>query len=794
VGVGVVAGCNAQPSTDSVTRSLPAWTLEVGNHRTSVTLPARLNAYANEGELSSSGVPDREGAFVLTTRVTLSAEERQRPLKLVVQSPEAPMALLVNGRPASTTSTSLVNGYRRNGPHVFALPQEELARAEITLNLAVQHQWTQSAWVTAVPLITDNADSYVNFGSFNNVIVPIGATILCLQIGLICLGVYLMDRRRRSYFYFGCQIIFASVYPFYVSTLLQLPFGRYDVVVMVASLTLAGFVSVKFVHAFFGLAAPSRWWDRAYTVLGLVVPVLIADPFRITRIAGVVNVAAILTALLYVCFVLARVGWRRRTPNASAQVLFVLWSLFILLCAPDFALWIGSPLSWIPGALRTGPIGLTVLALALSIVLTREHQQSMRNTDKLNAELQERIALLEKNQVEIEQLNADLKRQVAVRADQFLAALSGEVASHRPSLEAGTVVSARYAVVQPLGQGGMGSVFEVERLSDRKHFALKVTHSPRGQALARLAREARIVATVTHPNVVSVVDVDIDRTQASGYFLYLVMELVRGPSLAEVIDADRPQSWKLEVLRQVAQGLGALHDASIVHRDVTPANVLLEGNLAEPRVKLTDFGISREDGEREPSKSDPGEQGLPSIAVPDASAGPKKSQFAGVVIEDKCDFDEALGVLGEFDLSDTTMQLAIESGGALPSVPVVRSSGVSVRQLTHGGVLSGTPMFIAPEAVRSVAVTASADMFAFGVLAFRLLEGTAPFDESVAVSLLEKRSAAARKPFSKTPSSWTDFRNLVELCLSFKPEQRPSARVAAEIIAGTIRESISAAT
>ena len=154
------------------------------------------------------------------------------------------------------------------------------------------------------------------------------------------------------------------------------------------------------------------------------------------------------------------------------------------------------------------------------------------------------------------------------------------------------MVENRYRVIKELGSGGMGTVYEIERITDGKHFALKaLAGGGDAQARARFAREAQIVANVNHPNVVSIVDVDV----AKSGFIFLVMELVEaGTTLSDVRRRNRDVPWTLGVLAQVAEGIDAIHGAGIIHRDLKPGNILLSRGAdgRKPLVKITDFGIS----------------------------------------------------------------------------------------------------------------------------------------------------------------------------------------------------------
>lgn len=188
---------------------------------------------------------------------------------------------------------------------------------------------------------------------------------------------------------------------------------------------------------------------------------------------------------------------------------------------------------------------------------------------------------------EVRELNSEVRRQVAERArslaDSLVRLLDSPSSAAR--VVAGDVIEGRYRVLRPLGQGGMGVVYEVERLHDGYRLALKmmlgVAHR---SALARFARGAQVAAQLDHPNVVATLDLGVTSTGA----LFLVMELVRGTTLQAERARYGEVSWGAPVVVQVARALSAMHGQGIVHRDLKPSNVLLEGAL----VKVGDFGIA----------------------------------------------------------------------------------------------------------------------------------------------------------------------------------------------------------
>ncbi len=148
-----------------------------------------------------------------------------------------------------------------------------------------------------------------------------------------------------------------------------------------------------------------------------------------------------------------------------------------------------------------------------------------------------------------------------------------------------------YEVKGILGRGGMGIVLKAHDIALNRNVAIKVLLAPlasNGAARRRFLREARAAAAVVHEHIVAVHAVE----EARG-LPYLVMEYVPGRSLQERLDRDGPLSLT-EVLRigmQTAAGLAAAHAQGLVHRDVKPANILLENGVE--RVRLTDFGLAR---------------------------------------------------------------------------------------------------------------------------------------------------------------------------------------------------------
>ncbi|MFD7436646.1 serine/threonine-protein kinase [Streptomyces sp. NPDC059861] len=159
------------------------------------------------------------------------------------------------------------------------------------------------------------------------------------------------------------------------------------------------------------------------------------------------------------------------------------------------------------------------------------------------------------------------------------------------------VIAGRYRLLSPLGEGGMGTVWRARDEVLNREVAVKEVRAPAGLAAsdvermyARLEREAWAAARVANRNVVTVYDVATEEGRP-----WIVMELVRGISLADQLDAEGPLPPRraARIGAEVLSALRAAHEAGVLHRDVKPANVLLSN---DDRVVLTDFGIATVEG------------------------------------------------------------------------------------------------------------------------------------------------------------------------------------------------------
>jgi serine/threonine protein kinase len=276
-------------------------------------------------------------------------------------------------------------------------------------------------------------------------------------------------------------------------------------------------------------------------------------------------------------------------------------------------------------------------------------------------------------------------------------------------------VIGQYRVVEFLGEGGMGTVFEVEHIALTRRYALKVLRTKvierDAGAAQKFLREARTAARVRHTNIVDVVDF--------GYLLdgrpYFVMELLEGQSLADLVAAGPlPPGDVVLIARQLANALAAAHDRGVVHADVTPSNVL-----------VVDAGV-------------------------DSGAGLGSGLGAG-------GRDPALG---------SELQVKLVDFG------LAELAGDGLRDENPEFVL-GTPAYISPEQLRGLAPTDRSDQYGLGAVLFELLSGRPPYHHDDLRTLCMMHLTApipmVESPHGPLPPKLAD---IVTTCLQKTPQAR----------------------
>jgi serine/threonine protein kinase/WD40 repeat protein len=168
------------------------------------------------------------------------------------------------------------------------------------------------------------------------------------------------------------------------------------------------------------------------------------------------------------------------------------------------------------------------------------------------------------------------------------------VAGSRPPGEvAGAVIANRYKLVEPIGEGGMGSVWVAEQTAPiRRLVALKLVKPGMDSTsvLTRFEAERQALALMDHPHIAKILDAG---TTESGR-PFFVMELVKGLPLTEYCDARRlPISNRLELFQQICAAVQHAHQKGIIHRDLKPTNILVTEHDGRPNPKVIDFGLAK---------------------------------------------------------------------------------------------------------------------------------------------------------------------------------------------------------
>jgi hypothetical protein len=518
---------------------------------------------------------------------------------------------------------------------------------------------------------------------------------------------FFLARRRRDFGWFSIQALGALLYPLFATGLTQ-PLGPVDIGIMGSALTAACISSVYFTHEVFNLGQV----HKAFPIIlmaSVLSTIVFHSPFEaVPRTLGTVG-----SVELVVVYQLVRLGRLSLKRSMNAFVFLCAWVLLGCLAFIDLHVFAGLA-PW-AGGVRLAGVGLTLFVVMQVVGLSREFLTTLVVAER-------KATLLEKQQVEVQRLNSELKFQIAERSKALAEALCrlGESKGH---LDAGVVVGSRYRVNGFIGAGAMGRVYKVTRVTDELQFALKVmSDTQTGSSAVRFVREAQILCNANHENVVGVIDAGIDERG----LLFLVLELVNGLSLDEGQRFHEDPALALEVIRQVAQGLASLHGSNIVHRDLKPGNILIATSPNGIRVKLTDFGISTH------------------LSSPASDATPKAST-------------SWLGLLG----------------------------GSQDGSLTQTGTVLGTPAFIAPElaGTGSAAAEPSSDIFSLGVIAYELLTGKRPWEEPAIILKLKGQGPTPVDLAVACPELPLSVAQSLMRAISWEPHHRPTADEIALLIA-----------
>lgn len=282
----------------------------------------------------------------------------------------------------------------------------------------------------------------------------------------------------------------------------------------------------------------------------------------------------------------------------------------------------------------------------------------------------------------------------------------------RQAAEQPDLAGSRYRLLEPIGHGGMGTVYLVEDQLLQRPVAMKVLHGLGGgpDAAQRLRQEALILARLEHPGIVPVHDVG---TLPDGRGFY-VMKHVRGVRLDAYAIAASPVHERLEIFRRICETVAAAHAVGVVHRDLKPENVMV-GPFGE--VVVMDWGVAK-------LLAQPGE-------------APPRPGGTGAALE--------------------------------PSQP---AGDDQATRLTQHGTVLGTPGYMAPEQARGEVdrVTAQTDIFALGAMLRFLLEGR-PSGAADPASQSRARAGASAPALDRPPVP-KPLRSICRKAMEPEPAQR----------------------
>ncbi len=764
---------------------IPSWVAELPGRTDPkpVTLPAHLDGF----------LPRADADYVLRSSIDVPEAMRGRPLTFALDHTPALASLKVDGVEAVPVEESPLDVYRASGPHRWRVPETASRDGRLDLELLVHHRFTRSAWIDSVPVLTTHplgGGRLARIQGFNTV-AAIGALAAAIVVAVVYSFLFasLRGPRRVAHGWFVCSATCGMAYPAFVLGLTQPLLGRYEATFMTSALVLGSIAAMCFTRAYVEAPPPSRaWWGIFGAVL--VAGVVARDPFvSILVMAPIVVAVTLANAFAQLLFVIRLRRDKTKRVSRNVYAMAFAWPATVLLGLPDILAWVGQGEPG--GGIRTACVGIMGLSIYQAAALSRDHLIALRRADELVADLAERVKLLSAKHREVEHLNDELRRQIAARSRELAEKLAGMedigIEPLLPVLGPGSVIEGRYRITKKLGTGGMGDVYEVERIVDGKHFALKaMTGGSDAQSRARFAREAQIIANIKHPNVVSIVDVDV----AKSGFIFLVMDLVvGGKTLHDVRRRHGDVPWTLRVLAQVAEGIDAIHEAGIIHRDLKPGNILLSRGEdgRKPNVLITDFGISvlQPDGmrlsavERAAMSSLPpaDEISLSIIEVPRAPALPDLP---------------AVGPTGTAVLAPATDELATK---LLPQKPPPTADPAAEKEpseprrtsekpeldkqvLTETGIIFGTPQYMAQElATGTKNATRASDVFSLGIIAFEVLTGKRPFAEAPMGAKLAGRALPKPVCFrAAAPTLPGNVADLLDRSMSHDPRQRPTAK------------------
>lgn len=214
-----------------------------------------------------------------------------------------------------------------------------------------------------------------------------------------------------------------------------------------------------------------------------------------------------------------------------------------------------------------------------------------------------------------------------------------------------------FTIGAPIATGGMGRIYQVRRAHDRQHYAIKILLPEFAQDESfrtRFWREAELMVALRHPHIVPVLTFGEWES-----YLYIVMKLVRGPSLERILHHrtfNPLTAW--QIVRPVTAALGFGHEHHVLHRDLKTANILIEPSGQGNHVYLTDFGLGKRPGTDKTLTAMGISVGTPEYMAPEVAMGKPADQRADIYSMGIMIYELLLGRIPFEDKSPQMLALA----------------------------------------------------------------------------------------------------------------------------------------
>lgn len=307
-----------------------------------------------------------------------------------------------------------------------------------------------------------------------------------------------------------------------------------------------------------------------------------------------------------------------------------------------------------------------------------------------------------------------------------------------------------YKILSRLGAGGMGEIYRAEDVNLGREVAIKMLPDHLAadvESLGRFEREARALAALSHPNILTIYNFGSDQGLS-----FAVTELLKGDTLrAHIPSKGLAESRALEIALAVAEGLCAAHSKGVIHRDLKPENIFITTTGV---TKILDFGLAR--------VVDPPTFQANLIAQLPANLALDTQQHNSMLATRKINSESSAS-----STANQTIDTMAKQGADDPA-----TTKLWLLQ-TLPGVIMGTVPYMSPEQVQGHLVDERSDIFSFGTVLYEMLTGENPFERftvnETLMAVIREEASPLERPDREIPSALKKF---VQQCLEKRPANR----------------------